>query len=119
MATNMLPPQYQQWRPTTTCYLHNASSIAANNDVLPPQYHQCGGQQPRVTTSSDGQQPRVTSTIPVVWRPTTTCFLHSTSSVAANMLPPQYQQWRPTTTCYLHSANSVAANNHMLPPQCQ
>ncbi|KAG7161874.1 hypothetical protein Hamer_G007540 [Homarus americanus] len=67
------------WRPTTTCYLHNTSSVAANNHVLPPQYQQCGGLQLRVT-----------STIPAVWRPTTTCYLHNTSSVAANnhVLPP-------------------------------
>ncbi|KAG7162447.1 hypothetical protein Hamer_G007991 [Homarus americanus] len=103
----MLPPPPIVWRPTTTCYLHNTSSVAANNmlplqhqhcgrtcylhnnssvaaknHVLPPQYQQC-----------DGQQPRVPSTIPVVSRSTTTCYLHNTSSVAGNnhLLPPPYQ----------------------------
>ncbi|KAG7162450.1 hypothetical protein Hamer_G007994 [Homarus americanus] len=84
--------------------------------MLPPQYQQCGGQQP------------VTSIIPAVWRPTS---LHNTSSVAANNhMLLQYQQCggqqpRVTsttssgaakTTCYLHNTSSVTANNHMLPP---
>ncbi|KAG7176467.1 hypothetical protein Hamer_G025181, partial [Homarus americanus] len=75
-----------------------------------------------------GLQPRVTSTIPEVWRLTTTCYLHNSNSVAAynHVSPPQYQKcgglqplWRPTTTCYLHNTSSVAAYNHVLPPQYQ
>ncbi|KAG7176204.1 hypothetical protein Hamer_G030903 [Homarus americanus] len=82
MAANnhVLPTIPVVWRPTT---------------VLPPQYQQCDGQQPRVTSTCQyygGQQPRVTSTIPVVGQ--------------QPRIHPQYQQLAATTTCYLHNNSS-------------
>ncbi|KAG7176089.1 hypothetical protein Hamer_G030047 [Homarus americanus] len=127
------------WRPT--CYLHNTSSVAANNhisvaaNILPPQYSSVTANMLPIIPAVAANN-HVLPTMPVVWRPTTTCYLHNTSSVAANnhVLPPQYQcggqqprvthntssvaannhvtstipaVWRPTTTCYLHNTSSV------------
>ncbi|KAG7174284.1 hypothetical protein Hamer_G003213, partial [Homarus americanus] len=167
---HVLPPQYQQsddlqpraistipavWRPITTCYLHSTSNVMTYNHMLPPQYQQLIPHEHVLSPQyqqGDNLQPHVTSTILAVWRPTTTCYLHSTSNVVAynHVFLPQYQQsdkllynhglpaqhqqcgglqprvtstvpavWQPTTKCYLHSTSSVAAYNQVLPPQCQ